>query len=155
MATMQPCRIGGHGHVPEAKETTAHAGWALVSVPGAGAGRCMDAWHSRKCPCHSAELEPSAPPSPPCMHGMATASSVRACRRPGRRRRRHVAHTGRPAGMPFSGDRATARINASSRARRFMWNAPGENSGGIYMFGCTRWARLITVATKFVRERVL
>ena len=117
----------------QAKETTAHAGWALVSVPGAGAGRCMDAWHSRKCPCHSAELEPSAPPSPPCMHGMATASSVRACRRPGRRRRRHVAHTGRPAGMPFSGDRATARINASSRARRFMWNAPGENSGGMYM----------------------
>ena len=48
MATMQPCRIGGYGHVPEAKETTAHAGWALVPVPGAGAGRCMHAWHSRK-----------------------------------------------------------------------------------------------------------
>ena len=104
----------------QAKETTAHAGWALVSVPGAGAGRCMDAWHSRKCPCHSAELEPSAPPSPPCMHGMATASPVSAGCRGDDDRRRHVAHPGRrPAGMPFSGDRATARNQCEQQGKAF------------------------------------
>ena len=136
MATMQPCRIGGMAMCQRRKrQLHTPDGHSSPSPAPAPASACTHGIQG-KVPMPICGAEPSAPPSPPspCMHGMATASPVSAGCRGDDDRRRHVAHPGRrPAGMPFSGDRATARINASSRARRFMWNAPGENSGGIYM----------------------
>ena len=75
-----------------------------------------------KVPMPICGAEPSAPPSPPspCMHGMATASPVSAGCRGDDDRRRHVAHPGRrPAGMPFSGDRATARNQCEQQGKAF------------------------------------
>jgi hypothetical protein len=151
MATMQdrrpwPCL--------QAKETTAHAGWALVPVPVHGAGRCMHAWHSKKCPCHSAE------PS------QARLRLLRACTAWRWRRRRSIGERVSPGaggrvaddgamsptpgarsvgGMPFSGDRATARNQceqqgkafhverARGKLRRNLHDGPSNGLSGIWI----------------------